>query len=521
MSSNKGIIYCRVSSQEQVQGTSLENQKEACLNYANSKGIEIAKVFIEKGESATAANRTELIKTLDFCKEHKGEINAFIVWKIDRFARNTVDHYGLQAQLIKYGTSLHSVTEPMISEGGPAGRVLEAVLAGFAQFENDIRKQRCEGGMQRKITEGIWPWQPPIGYICAKKLTDRRKNRPDEIDSERFYLIQKGLREYSKGNHSIASLTKLFNRWGLRSRSGKPMFTQLVERVLIDKFYAGILVNPWTKDEHKGLHQSMINLEEYRQIQLIKSGRSNNRAVLRKTINLAFPLRGTVLCGCGNKLTGSWHTGRSKKYPYYQCHNKNCEDCNITIPKEELENRFLEFLVTITPSEKFLNLFQKVFMRCWNDRKSCLQQEKENTNRLLKRLEGQKDQLFQMRLNGEVSTKEFIKLKENIENQIVGIRISNNETKIDELDLETSVTYAVQFTKNLSRQWQDMNAEQKQQLQRMVLPKGVTYNKNIKSFDTAILGGIAQLSKEFSGVTTKDTEQLVAGVGFAPTTFGL
>ena len=78
----KGIIYCRVSSQEQVQGTSLENQKEACLNYANSKGIEVMRVFIEKGESATAANRTELIKVLDYCREQKGQISAFIVWKI-------------------------------------------------------------------------------------------------------------------------------------------------------------------------------------------------------------------------------------------------------------------------------------------------------------------------------------------------------------------------------------------------------------------------------------------------------
>ena len=152
-----GIIYCRVSSQEQVQGTSLDGQKQACLEYAANKGMKVLRVFIEKGESATAANRTELIKALDFCRDNKGKIDAFIVWKIDRFARNTTDHYGLQAQLMKFGVSLHSVTEPMINDAGPVGKVLEAVLAGFAQFENDTRKARCEGGMQRKIESGIWP----------------------------------------------------------------------------------------------------------------------------------------------------------------------------------------------------------------------------------------------------------------------------------------------------------------------------------------------------------------------------
>src|SRR3990172_8765856 len=105
----KGIIYCRVSSLEQVNGTSLETQREACLKYASEKSIEIAETFVEKGESATAANRTELLRALDYCRTHKNQIAVFIVWKIDRFARNTTDHYGIQAELAKYGTSLYSV----------------------------------------------------------------------------------------------------------------------------------------------------------------------------------------------------------------------------------------------------------------------------------------------------------------------------------------------------------------------------------------------------------------------------
>src|SRR5438128_656051 len=134
----KGIIYCRVSSHEQVQGTSLDNQKKACLEYALSHNMEITQLFVEKGESATAANRTELVRALDYCRKHKGVIGAFLVWKIDRFARNTTDHYALRAQLARYGIRLYSVTEPISDD--PIGKMTEAVLAGYAQFENDIRK---------------------------------------------------------------------------------------------------------------------------------------------------------------------------------------------------------------------------------------------------------------------------------------------------------------------------------------------------------------------------------------------
>ena len=190
----RGIIYCRVSSHEQVQGTSLESQKQACLEYAKRESIDVAEteIFIERGESATAANRTELIKVLEYCRQKQGQVQAFIVWKLDRFARNQVDHHALRARLGTYGVRLYSATEPITEDA--IGDMTAGMLAAYAQFENDIRKQRCEGGMRRKIEQGIWPWQPPIGYIHAKKLEDRRKTRPDEPDLDRFYLLQKALK---------------------------------------------------------------------------------------------------------------------------------------------------------------------------------------------------------------------------------------------------------------------------------------------------------------------------------------
>ena len=146
---NKGIIYCRVSSHEQVQGTSLDNQRRACLQFAESKGIEVVEIYIEKGESATAANRTEFLKALEYCRKYKESVSAFIVWKIDRFARNTTDHFAVRAKLLQYGVTVHSVTEPISQD--PQGKLIETLLAGFAEFENEVRKQRCTAGLQSRL----------------------------------------------------------------------------------------------------------------------------------------------------------------------------------------------------------------------------------------------------------------------------------------------------------------------------------------------------------------------------------
>ena len=508
----KGIIYCRVSSQEQVSGTSLESQEKACREYAEQKGIQVLGVFVERGESATAANRTELIRVLDFCKERKGEVAAFIVWKIDRFARNTTDHYGLQAQLAKYGTTLHSVTEPMIHEGA-VGKVLEAVLAGFAQFENDIRKQRCEGGMQKRLAQGIWPWQPPIGYVNGMKQGERKKLVSDEPDQERFYLLQKAFRLYATGNYTIIALTASMNQWGLKTRTGKPMFKQLTERILRDKFYAGILIDPWSGEEHRGKHTPMITIEEYQKIQYIKENFSRLKNIPHIAVHPDFPLRRFVRCVCGERMTASWRKGYSKKYAYYSCNNHQCPHYSHGIPKKELEDAFIALLQKITPQTRFLRLFEEIIIDTWKGKHTTIVQERTHYDQQLKRLEERVSELEVMRMNREITAERFSALRQGVENQIVAMRISGNEAKIDELDVEAMVSYATQFIRNLARQWQDMKeVKQKQQFQRLVLPEGITYDKVTKSFGTAVLSPIFTLSEEFSG----DRSQMVAGAGIAP-----
>ena len=109
----KGVIYCRVSSKEQVEGTSLESQELACQEYARRNQITILKVFVEKGESAKFADRTQLLELMEFCRDRRNAIERLLVWKVDRLARNVGDHFNIKAILLKQGAQVVSVTEPI------------------------------------------------------------------------------------------------------------------------------------------------------------------------------------------------------------------------------------------------------------------------------------------------------------------------------------------------------------------------------------------------------------------------
>jgi site-specific DNA recombinase len=510
----KGIIYVRVSSADQTQGTSLDSQERACQEYALKNGIEIVQVFIEKGESATATTRTEFIKALEFCRKHTGEVTTFLVWKIDRFARNTTDHFAVRAKLTQQGITLQSVTEPITQDH--IGKLMETFLAGYAEFENEVRKQRCTGGMQARLREGVWCWSPPIGYTNSKKIKDRRKLMPDIPDEERFYLIQKGLRLYMKGNHTITALAEESERWGLKTRTGKPMRKQLWDVILVDKFYAGILVDPWTGEEYKGLHTPMITHDEYERIQQVKRGLSNNATAQRLSTNPDFPLRRFVLCECGRFYTASWSTGRNKKYPIYHCHNKNCLHFGHSIPREMIEQKFYNLLSKVSPVPEFISLFKYTVIDCYKEQRTARQQEVGYRERELKRLEARRKELLDMRINHEVSKEEYKEMKDALDSQI-SVLTASTEPCNDVYDMETAITHATKLISNIADEWNRMKSPKKERFQKMVLPKGITYQKTVGKFGTAILSPIFKLNETF----LTNPSDLVAGAGIEPAIFRL
>src|SRR5688572_8321210 len=140
------VIYVRVSTKEQTDNLSLPTQLRACQEYCARHGFQVLERFVEQGESARTADRTELQKLLTFCRGKRGRVSFVVVYNLTRFAREKHDHFALRAYLGGLGISLRSVTEPI--DDTSTGKLMEGVLASFAQFDNDVRSDRTEAGMR-------------------------------------------------------------------------------------------------------------------------------------------------------------------------------------------------------------------------------------------------------------------------------------------------------------------------------------------------------------------------------------
>lgn len=461
------VVYCRVSSKEQVEGTSLESQELACREYARRNHLQVARVFVDRGESAKFADRPQLIEMLSFCKSKEHKIEQLLVWKVDRLARNVGDHFNIKAALMKYGVRVVSVTEPI--DAKPEGRLLETILAGFAQFDNDVRATRTVQGMRRKLEEGIYPWQPPLGYKIAQPGS--KKQVPDEPDQPAFGILQAAWTKFATGAFTKAQILRFLLGKGLKTRSGRDVTSQFVDHLFNDPFYAGILREPWTGEELPGKHPPMVGHATFELVQRIVSGR--NRSLPHVAVRPEFPLRTFVRCPtCGYALTGSFSRGRSRYYAYYHCHNRNC-DLRASYTLDEVHEEFAGFLASASANDHAIAHLKAYLRRI--DRLAATQIEQERRRKEAERARAQEHmkELVRLKVENLISDEEFQEQRRVLSTQLTPAGASEEipdseriETALLNLDTVSG------YLRNLPVAWKRVTPENQRWFQQTMIPAG-------------------------------------------------
>ncbi len=487
MSAKTGVIYCRVSSAEQIDGTSLETQKQACLEYCKAHNITAKQIFIEKGESAKTADRTEFIKAIDCCKNAKGTIDYFIVWKLDRFARDTTDHFKIKALLAQYGTAIRSVTE-IIGED-PQGHLMETILAGFAQFDNDIRSIRSRSGMEARMRQGVWVWRAPIGYYRKTKGANL------SIDPETAPMIRKVFELYATGTHTYESIASLLTSEGYKTTTGKDPFPQLIEKIVRNPLYCGI-IRVWDQ-EFKAAFEPIVDEDLFNRCQ--PGYRARAKGVPRLIKNAAFPLRRLVICAqCAKPLTASASTGRhGKKYPYYHHQQQNCSAAEF-IRSDQLEAEFTDHLQRIAPTLKHQKSFKAIVQHVWRNRhKTALEAQRRNEAEHA-RLQAERERVFSAHRSGLYTDAEFLEQKDAIGRKLV-LAQNNDAPAIgdNDLNVDAALDHALAFAGNAGSRWRELSFLDKLRFQKLVF-------KSTIPFDPATGFGTAELSPIYTTFQSLD-----------------
>lgn len=477
---NKAVIYSRVSTAEQAEKKkSLDSQEQYCRDFATKRDIEIDRVFREEGESAKTADRTQLIKLIEYCKTNKGKLRYVIVWKVDRFARRTEDHLALKALLLKLGIQLLSATEPI--ENSNTGKLMETILAGFAEFDNDVRSERCSNGMKARLEEGGWVHVAPIGYRNYKDSLRRPTLKPDESSVK----VAAFLREFCKGLYTQKQAVQLAHQFGVRTKNNKPMSANGVYKMLRNPVYAGLITGKMLEHSVKGLHEPLITEDEFNTIAQILEGK-------RKTIRPEtrgrpdWPLRRLLLCDkCRHPLTGSASKGRTKHYPKYHC--TQCRGGGMSADREKVHGEFQALLERVKPSPYTLKLFKEIVMRRWHLEHLEAQSKRRKIDEEIKTLEDRRQTVIDKNLDGAIDDEMMREQVERIGVRTAELRLTRSDIMEGELEKEIVVDTAIGFISDAGSFWRNANIDNKQRFQRMIFPEGISY-KFANGFGTAVMG---------------------------------
>ncbi|PAF20074.1 resolvase [Terribacillus saccharophilus] len=159
------IGYARVSTKDQNLEPQIEAlEKEGC-----------SKVFSEK-VSGRKQQRTELDKCLEYLRQG----DTLVVYKLDRLGRTTKQLINLVGDLSDQGINFKSISNN-IDTSTPQGKFFFTIMAGFAEMEAELNRERTMTGLASARARGRKGGRPSKDATKALKLYHSKEYSVAEI----------------------------------------------------------------------------------------------------------------------------------------------------------------------------------------------------------------------------------------------------------------------------------------------------------------------------------------------------
>lgn len=331
---NSYFSYVRVSSREQSEGASLDEQDRQNEDYAKRRDMPIVKTFREV-ESAAENNRPTFKLMVQELRHYK--VKGIIFNKIDRAARNLKDQ-ALLEDLAKEGFELHFVADGISTES-PNWRLV-FVQFGFAKFYIENLKQEIEKGTMGMLHDGRSPNPAPIGY------KDMGRGVKD-VDPVQAKFIKKAYELYASGNYAITEITAILKNEGLRNKFGRPVNDKVLYKLLRKPFYYGIVT--YRGVAYNGAHPAIITKQLYDKVQAMLDGKN-----FKHVHRFYYVFQSLIPCPeCGRRMRSVSAKGR---YKYYNCRDSQCENTK-NLNEKEVEELFFKSLQRLEFNNEEVELF--------------------------------------------------------------------------------------------------------------------------------------------------------------------
>lgn len=299
----KVAVYCRVSTADEDQAQSLDNQityyKDMISHHFD---WELVNIYFDVKSGKSTTGRAEFKKMLADCFSNK--IDLIITKSISRFGRNTVDVMDAINKLAAHSVDVFFEAENIHTrEVGYS--FLIPLLEAAAQAESEARSENIKWGIRRSL-------EKTDSKLYRRSCLGYRQSKSGDlvIDETEAEIVRKVFALYLKGYSIIAIIRELEDQ-GIKSPTGKNRWSKrTIDTILSNEKYMGNVhvlktygdeypnskrhTNRGQTTQYKLMngHPAIISEEQFNMVQAEKARRSNiqidENGTLRKSTHYSM-----------------------------------------------------------------------------------------------------------------------------------------------------------------------------------------------------------------------------------------
>lgn len=473
----KCYLYIRVSTAMQVDGYSLDAQKDRLVKFAEFQGMEIVREYCDAGKSGKSiTGRPEFQQMLQDVADDRDGVSYILVFKLSRFGRNAADVLNSLQYIQDYGVNLICV-EDGIDSSKDSGKLTITVLSAVAEIERENILVQTMEGRRQKAREGKWNGgQAPFGYWLDSKNSTLIVN-PEEAEIVRIIFDK-----FVHTDMGADSISNYLNQHGyskkkLRDQEVSHFSRSTIIKILDNPVYAGKIAYgksvtekvKGTRDQYRrvrqdeylladGLHEAIIDPETW---EAAKAKRRVTGVKWNKTHSLDHEhiLSGILKCPvCGSGMAGTVRRRKNKKTGeykddfYYRCqHRKKIDEdhfCGFkpSLNQNELNEKVVQIIRDMVAMEKFRDFIQSKLQEKVDV--SSLEEEREQVKGKLQQVMGAKKKLVLMLDKLDVNDRHYERKYQDMQERLDNLydRISELEEMLADAEEKISASCGEQIT---------------------------------------------------------------------------
>ena len=223
--------YCRTSTNQEEQNSSLENQIAYYTAFIQSNPMwRFVAVYADQASGLHTKNRPGYRKLLKDCR--RGKIDLILVKSLSRFGRDAREAIATIRKLKQMNVGIYIELGGIFTMKTPDSVI--DLYAAFAQAESQTRSESIKFGIQNRMRSGrtILNHRQFLGYTKG----------PDgvlQIVPEEAEIVRKIFDLYIQGN-GVRKIKKYLESHGIKTVTGKTEWsTSTIDRMLSNEKYVG------------------------------------------------------------------------------------------------------------------------------------------------------------------------------------------------------------------------------------------------------------------------------------------